>query len=134
MLKFLFHITISNRPTDASPALCICASGCRACLLCNLLHAKAPSCRNLPPLQVLNDSVSTFAAILVLLALFWFVVSVLGLHILGGLPLDTPWPNCNSLLNCLILNFHVSPGGLKGRSASSCNQRESGTLADAGAP
>lgn len=50
----------------------------------------------------------SFASIVVLLVLFWMVFSIMGLHVFGGLPLDTPWPNCDDLVNSLILNFNVS--------------------------
>ena len=50
----------------------------------------------------------SFAAIVVLLMLFWVVFSIVGLHVFGGIDLPPPaWPNCDTLINCLILNFHV---------------------------
>lgn len=57
---------------------------------------------------MLSRSISTFAAIGALLALFWTVFSIMGLHVFGGLALEQPWPNCDNLINCAILNFHVS--------------------------
>jgi hypothetical protein len=52
----------------------------------------------------------SFAAIVVLLALFWLVFAIVGLHVFGGLALAPPaWPNCDTLINSLILNFHVRP-------------------------
>jgi hypothetical protein len=63
-----------------------------------------------PSPQVLISSLNSFAAIVVLLALFWLVFSIVGLHVFGGLPLaehGSGWPNCDSLINSGILNFHV---------------------------
>jgi hypothetical protein len=59
-------------------------------------------------LQVLISSMASFASIVVLLVLFWLVFSIVGLHVFGGLPVDVPFPNCDTLINSLILNFHVS--------------------------
>jgi hypothetical protein len=59
-------------------------------------------------LQVLMSSMASFASIVVLLVLFWMVFSIVGLHVFGGLELDIPWPNMDSLINSLIINFHVS--------------------------
>lgn len=59
-------------------------------------------------LQVLISSMASFASIVVLLVLFWLVFSIVGLHVFGGLPIDVPFPNCDTLINSLILNFHVS--------------------------
>lgn len=58
--------------------------------------------------KVLITSINSFAAIVVLLGLFWLVFSIVGLHVFGGLDLAPPgWPNCDSLINSAILNFHV---------------------------
>jgi hypothetical protein len=62
-------------------------------------------------LQVLISSMTSFASIVILLVLFWMVFSIVGLHVFGGLTLDIPWPNCNSLINSAIINFHVSTFG-----------------------
>jgi hypothetical protein len=71
----------------------------------------AHSCRRTPP-QVLATSLNSFAAIVALLALFWLVFAIVGLHVFGGLALAPPaWPNCDTLVNCLILNFHVREPG-----------------------
>jgi len=51
---------------------------------------------------------ASFASIVILLVLFWLVFSIVGLHVFGGLKLDVPWPNCDSLINSLIISFHVS--------------------------
>lgn len=59
-------------------------------------------------LQVLISSMASFASIVVLLVLFWLVFSIVGLHVFGGLTLDVPFPNCDTLINSLIVNFHVS--------------------------
>lgn len=69
--------------------------------------------------KVLITSINSFAAIVVLLGLFWLVFSIVGLHVFGGLELAPPgWPNCDSLINSAILNFHVRPGtGGAGRAA-----------------
>jgi hypothetical protein len=55
------------------------------------------------------SSFSSFAAIGCLLALFWLVFSIVGLHVFGGLDLDTDTEgqNYDSLLNALVTNFHV---------------------------
>jgi hypothetical protein len=51
----------------------------------------------------------SFAAIVVLLGLFWLVFSIVGLHVFGAIPLAPPArPNCDTLMNAAILNFHVS--------------------------
>ncbi len=51
----------------------------------------------------------SFGSIVALVGLFWLVFSIVGVHVFGGIDLaDQPWPNCDSLVNCLILNFHVS--------------------------
>jgi hypothetical protein len=59
---------------------------------------------------VLGSSFSSFAAIGGLLALFWLVFSVVGLHVFGGVKLDPPDPlnNYDSLFNALVVNFNVS--------------------------
>ena len=58
--------------------------------------------------RVLIGSLDSFAAIVALLALFWLVFAIVGLHVFGGLPLAPPaWPNCDTLVNCLVLNFHT---------------------------
>jgi Ion transport protein len=57
--------------------------------------------------QVLISSMGSFASIVVLLVLFWLVFAIMGLHVFGGLILDEPWPNCDSIVNSLILNFNV---------------------------
>lgn len=59
-------------------------------------------------LQVLISSMASFASIVVLLVLFWLVFSIVGMHVFGGLVIDVPWPNFNSLINSLIVCFHVS--------------------------
>lgn len=67
------------------------------------------------PLQVLISSMSSFAAIVVLLMLFWLVFSIVGLHVYGGITIEPPgWPNCDTLINSLILNFHVRWQGRAG--------------------
>lgn len=60
-----------------------------------------------PVLQVLISSMASFASIVVLLVLFWMVFSIVGLHVFGGLTLDIPWPNHDSLINSMINSFHV---------------------------
>jgi len=66
---------------------------------------------HLKPLQVLISSMNSFAAIVALLMLFWLVFSIVGLHVFGGLNLAPPaWPNCDTLVNSGILNFHVGAG------------------------
>jgi hypothetical protein len=57
---------------------------------------------------VLISSMASFASIVVLLVLFWMVFSIVGLHVFGGLKLDIPWPNMDSLINSMINSFHVS--------------------------
>ena len=58
--------------------------------------------------RVLITSLNSFAAIVVLLGLFWLVFSIVGLHVLGGIKLETPgWPNCDTLINSAVMNFHV---------------------------
>lgn len=59
-------------------------------------------------LQVLVSSMASFASIVVILVLFWLVFSIVGLHVFGGLVTDEPWPNFNTLINSLIISFHVS--------------------------
>ncbi len=51
---------------------------------------------------------ASFASIVILLVLFWLVFSIVGLHVFGGAVIDVPWPNFNSLINSLIVSFHVS--------------------------
>lgn len=58
--------------------------------------------------QVLISSMASFASIVVLLVLFWMVFSIVGLHVFGGAKLDIPWPNMDSLINSMILQFHVN--------------------------
>lgn len=85
--------------------------------------------RPVPALQVLMSSLNSFAAIVALLVLFWLVFSIVGLHVFGGLALAPPaWPNCDTLINCGILNFHVSgePGGARG-----CGQLSLPSMLDA---
>lgn len=53
---------------------------------------------------------ASFASIVILLVLFWLVFSIVGLHVFGGLKIDVPWPNCDTLINSLIINFNVSSG------------------------
>jgi hypothetical protein len=60
-----------------------------------------------PLLQVLLSSMASFTSIVILLVLFWLVFSIVGLHVFGGLTLDVPWPNCDTFVNSLILNFNV---------------------------
>ena len=59
---------------------------------------------------VLVSSLGSFAAIVMLLALFWMVFSIVGLHVFGGLELDVfdETANFNSLINAMVLNFNVS--------------------------
>ncbi len=57
--------------------------------------------------QVLIASAGSFAAIGALLMLFWFVFSIVGMHVFGGTPLDTEWPNFDSLVNSLATTFNV---------------------------
>lgn len=90
------------------------SSGCRTCATngtgCNLLH---PHFANFQTSQVLITSMESFAAIVVLLMLFWLVFAIVGLHVFGGLQLGSPaWPNCDTLIGSLLLNFHVSIGAL----------------------
>lgn len=69
--------------------------------------------------KVLITSINSFAAIVVLLGLFWLVFSIVGLHVFGGLDLAPPgWPNCDSLINSAILNFHVRGTAAWGRDDS----------------
>jgi hypothetical protein len=71
---------------------------------------------------VLVSSLGSFAAIVMLLALFWMVFSIVGLHVFGGLELDVfdETANFNSLINAMVLNFNVSGGGivLQGRASN----------------
>jgi hypothetical protein len=61
---------------------------------------------------------NSFAAIVVLLGLFWLVFSIVGLHVFGALPLAPPgWPNCDTLINSAVLNFHVRGLRAGGRKA-----------------
>jgi hypothetical protein len=56
---------------------------------------------------------NSFAAIVVLLGLFWLVFSIVGLHVFGALHLGAPgWPNCDTFISCAILNFHVRPSAI----------------------
>lgn len=88
---------------------------CMQCLVSNVLDAASVMCMLgvlrpvlLPVLQVLISSMASFASIVVLLVLFWMVFSIVGLHMFGGLKLDIPWPNMDSLINSMINSFHVS--------------------------
>ncbi|KAF8072369.1 NaCP60E [Scenedesmus sp. PABB004] len=57
--------------------------------------------------SVLISSLGSFASIVVLLVLFWLVFAIMGLHVFGGLHLDEPWPNADTLVDSLILNFNT---------------------------
>lgn len=56
---------------------------------------------------VLISSMASFASIVVLMVLFWLVFAIVGLHVFGGLALDKPWPNFDTLIASLILTFNV---------------------------
>jgi hypothetical protein len=88
-----------------------------------VLSITASSCCCIP-LQVLMSCMSSFASIVVLLVLFWLVFSIMGLHVFGGLKLDEPWPNCDDMINSLILNFNV-------RALPACCLLHCGLVADA---
>jgi hypothetical protein len=57
--------------------------------------------------EVLVASASSFAAIAALLLLFWVVFSIVGLHVFGGTPLDSDWPNFDTLVNSMVTIFNA---------------------------
>lgn len=75
-----------------------------------LLFKPLTSLRPSAPSQVLLTAFTSFAAIAVLLCLFWVVFSVVGMHVFGPLKLDhwSPWPNFNTFLFSLVSMFNVS--------------------------
>ncbi|GIL55077.1 hypothetical protein Vafri_10594, partial [Volvox africanus] len=53
-------------------------------------------------------SFSSFAAVAVLIALFWGVFAIMGLHVFGGLDLaHDPYPNFDTFMNALVTTFNV---------------------------
>lgn len=102
-----------DQQMHASISLFACwATACAVqCPVSNLLDVARDMCMPgvlRPVLQVLISSMASFASIVVLLVLFWMVFSIVGLHVFGGLKLDIPWPNMDSLINSMINSFHVS--------------------------
>ncbi|KXZ54857.1 hypothetical protein GPECTOR_4g929 [Gonium pectorale] len=68
--------------------------------------------RYLGPLRriasMLLTASSSFAAIAVLIALFWVVFSIVGMHVFGGLELMRgAYPNFDTFLNSLVTTFNV---------------------------
>ncbi|KXZ54859.1 hypothetical protein GPECTOR_4g931 [Gonium pectorale] len=62
--------------------------------------------RRIAPL--LLSTASSFAAIAVLIALFWVVFSIVGMHVFGGLELMRgAYPNFDTFLNSLVTTFNV---------------------------
>ena len=43
-----------------------------------------------------------------LLVIFWLVFTIMGMHIFGGLELQSIWPNYDTFFNSLISTFNVS--------------------------
>lgn len=108
----------------------------QACSLQNVLQQLRPSpCRALSALRafrvlrlikmfryikslrrigtVLISSMTSFAAIVVLIVLFWVVFAVVGQHVFGGLILTYyPFPNYNTFFNALVATFNVSCMGM----------------------
>ncbi|GIM03598.1 hypothetical protein Vretimale_8329, partial [Volvox reticuliferus] len=53
-------------------------------------------------------SFSSFAAVAVLIALFWGVFAIVGLHVFGGLDLARdPYPNFDTFMNSLVTTFNI---------------------------
>lgn len=63
---------------------------------------------------VLVTSFASFAAIAVLVVLFWVVFAIIGMNVFGGLPLDWPYPNFDTFLGSLLISFQVGMAGLVG--------------------
>ena len=82
--------------------------------------------RYLGPLRkiasMLLTAFNSFAAIAVLIGLFWIVFAIVGMHVFGGLALDRDaYPNFDTFLNSLVATFNVRPGASKeGRRGPGC--------------
>lgn len=68
--------------------------------------------RYLGPLRkiaaMLLTAFASFAAIAVLIGLFWVVFAIVGMHVFGGIPLDRDgYPNFDTFLNSLVTTFNV---------------------------
>lgn len=92
-------------------------------LCCLLVRRYLKSLRKIG--EVLVASATSFAAIAALLLLFWVVFSIVGLHVFGGTPLDSDWPNFDTLINSMVTIFNtlnlenLQVGGQGGRGGCS---------------
>lgn len=62
--------------------------------------------------EVLGNSVASFSAIGMLLALFVLVFAIIGLHVYGHADLDIGFPNFHTFLGSLVIVFQVRRGCL----------------------
>lgn len=58
-------------------------------------------------LAVLMEALASFAAVGLMIMLFWVLFSIIGLHVYGGLHLNGYFPNYDTFINAMMATFNI---------------------------